>query len=226
MDQKSTFRKPCLLLFCLFISFRANAQVLEPGLAANLHAGATQAFTDVTQSDVNVSYGAALQYNIGSFSFFNTEYSMGRLSRVELDRYGKSYANNYKRVTATANISLGQFLDPDPQTAHYFIYNIYAGTGLGIIWTDISEPNALTPDNFGGITYKGMALTLPVNLGVNFKLLAFIYADSPISYNLNLQHNFAFTEMLDGYDPANSDNKMKDSFSTVNFGLKYNFGRR
>lgn len=222
--MKQIFTVPVYVALFLLLPFVTAAQVLDKGFTAGLHAGVTQAFTDVTESDINPSIGAVVQYNVNPFLFGNVEYSFGRLGREELDIYGKSYENNFNRITATANVSLGQFLKPDDRIAHYMLYNIYAGTGVGAIMSNISEPNALTTDGFGGITYKGTDFTVPVNLGFHFKISSYLNPDSPINLNVNLQHNFAFTEMLDGYDPANADNKTKDAFTVLNVGIKYSFG--
>ncbi len=211
---------------CLMTPRETAAQVFEPGFAVGVHLGATKAFSDVTDADINGSYGAVLQYNVTPFAFGNIEYSAGRLSRKELDRYGKRYTNNFNRIAATANVALGQFLDPDFRVAHYLTYNVYVGSGVGIIMSDISEPTELTLDNFGGTTYKGTDVAIPVNIGFNFKIASYIYPDSPVNFNVNLQHNFALTEMLDGYDPANSDNKTKDSFTVLNMGIKYSFRKK
>ncbi|NEU10243.1 porin family protein [Flavihumibacter sp. R14] len=226
MNYSSAFRALLIVSVTLIFSAQSSAQVLAPGLDAGIHIGATKAFTDVTDSDINPSYGAVVQYNVTPFTFGNLEYSFGKLSREELDKYNKSYTNNFHRVTATANVSLGQLLNPDYRIAHYMYYNIYVGSGIGMIYSNISEPNALTHDGFGGITYKGADLTIPVNVGINFKLGSYLYPNSPMKFSVNLQHNFGLTEMLDGYDPDNSDNKSKDSFTTLNLGMKYSFGKK
>ena len=214
-----------LFLFLALSAIVLNGQVLFPGFSAGVHLGATKPFTDVTDSDVGASFGAIAQYNFTSFAFAGLEYSAGILGRKELDLYGKSFKNKYNRLAATGNVALGQFLFPDDNIAHYLLYNMYVGTGIGVIMNNISEPNALTPDGFGGITYKGAALSIPVNLGFNFKFTTYLYPDSPLNFSVNLQHNFAMSEMIDGYDPNNSDNKMRDSFTTLNVGMKYNLGR-
>ena len=226
MNQIFTFRNITALFFWSLISVPVTAQVFLPGFSAGLQVGATQGFTDVTDADVNPSFGATVQYNVTSFSFATVEYSMGNLSRKELDLYGKSFTNNFKRITATANVGLGQLLNPDSRVAHYFIYNVYVGSGIGVIMSDIAEPNALTTDEFGVITYQGTDFAIPVNIGFNFKVGSYLYPDSPLNFTVNLQHNFGLTEMLDGYNPTNSDNKTKDSFTTVNFGVKFNFANK
>ena len=226
MNRFSALRNTLTLFAALTLFKPSSAQVLEPGFAAGVHVGVTQAFTDVTDSDINPSFGAVAQYNLTNFTFGNLEYSMGRLSRRELDIYTKSYVNNFHRVTATANVSLGQFLNPDHRIAHFMIYNIYVGSGIGMIYSNIAEPNALTRDGFGGITYKGADIAIPVNAGFNFKFGGYLYPDSPLNFTVNLQHNFGLTEMLDGYDPDNSDNKIKDSFTVFNVGMKYSFGKK
>lgn len=202
-----------------------NGQVLFPGFSVGVHLGATKPFTDVTDSDVNASFGAIAQYNFTPFVFTSLEYSAGILGRKELDLYGKSFENKYNRLAATGNVALGQFLFPDDNIAHYLLYNMYVGSGIGVIMNNISKPNALTPDGFGGITYKGAALSIPVNLGFNFKFTTYLYPDSPLNFSVNLQHNFAMSEMIDGYAPDNSDNKSRDSFTTLNVGMKYNLGK-
>ena len=93
-----------------------------------------------------------------------------------------------------------------------------------MIRSNIAEPNALTQEGCGGITYQGTDLTLPVQVGLNFKDGAGQYSNGPFTFNINLQHNFTFTEMLDGYDPKNLDNRIKDNFSVLSAGIKYNFG--
>ena len=219
-------RNYLLSIIIVFISAGASAQVLQPGLAVGLHADLTKGFTDVRKSDLSPGFGASIQYNVTPFIFFNAEYSKGRLSRNEPDIYGKSYINHFNRVTATANISLGQFLKPERRRAHQLLYNIYAGAGAGMIRSDIAEPNALTQEGFGGITYQGTDLTLPVQVGLNFEAGGGQYSDGPFTFNINLQHNFTFTEMLDGYDPRNLDNRIKDNFSVLSAGIIYNFGRK
>ena len=226
MTCPSALRHLLIAFITLTISARSSAQVLEQGFTTGIHVGVTQAFTDVTDSDINPSFGALAQYNITPFTFGNVEYSIGRLSRKELDIYGKRFTNNFHRVTATANVSLGQLLNPDYRVAHYLLYNVYVGSGIGMIYSNISEPNALTSDGFGGITYKGADLAIPVNVGFNFKIGGYLYPDSPMNFTVNLQHNFGLTEMLDGYDPDNSDNQTKDSFTVLNVGMKYSFGKK
>ncbi|MBC7744886.1 MAG: hypothetical protein H7096_07260 [Flavobacterium sp.] len=213
-----------LIVPSIFLYGNLYAQVLSPGISAGVTIGVTKPFTDVTNADVNPNFGASVQYNASPFAFAVMEYNYGKLSRKDLDIYGKRFSNTSNRLTATANVALGQILNPQDRIAHYLLYNVYVGTGLGVIVSNISKPNALTPDGFGGITYKGTDLTIPLNLGFNFKYASYLYPDSPLTFNVNIQHNVGLTEMLDGYNPANSDNKMKDSFTNLNVGVKYNFG--
>ena len=49
-----------------------------------------------------------------------------------------------------------------------------------------------------------------------------LISGGPFSLNINPQLNFAVTGMIDAYGPNNSDNKMWDSFTTLNVGMKYN----
>lgn len=201
------------------------SQVFKPGLSAGMHTGATKAFTDVTDADIKMNIGADLQYNLNNWTFANLQYSMGNLSQKEPDINDFAFTNKYHHLTATANVSLGQILKPDFRVAHYLLYNLYAGSGIGLIMSNISEPNALSKNEYGGITYKGTDVTLPVNLGFNFKVSSYLFPDSPLSFNVNLQHNITFTEMLDGYDASVPGNKYKDAFSTINIGIRYNFGK-
>jgi hypothetical protein len=206
----------------LFMVVSTQAQVNKQGFSASANIGGNLGFTDVKGSDVNLTYGGGVNYFISPFMGIKAEFNHGRLSRKLADRNFKAYINNYNYLTSTVNVALGQLLKPNEKVAHYMLYNIYMGTGIGVIASNISEPNSFTPDNLGGITYKGTDFTLPVNLGVDFKFLGFYYSKSPLSFNLNYQHSFAFTEMLDGYDPPN-DNNTKDSFGNLSFGLKYQF---
>lgn len=221
--MKSTLplRSIFLLALSTFIYGQSSAQVLQKGFAAGVHLGLTQPFTDVVQSDVNPNFGASVQYNATTFTFINAEFSNGKFARKDVDKHGKSYSNSSNRISATANVSLGQFLRPKRNEAHQLLYNIYAGTGAGVIMSNISEPNMVTFDGQGGVTYKGSDFIVPINLGLNFRSGGTMYNQSPLFFNVNLQHNFTFTEMLDGYNPANADNKTKDSFTTLNFGIKY-----
>ena len=56
---------------------------------------------------------------------------------------------------------------------------------------------------------------------LNYLLLV---SDGPFSLNINLQLNFAVTGMIDAYGPNNSGKKVRDSFTTINIGMKYNPG--
>ena len=219
--NNTIFRSIFVLSLSIFTYTQSSAQVLEKGFAAGIHLGLTQPFTDVVQSDVNPNFGASLQYNATTFTFINAEFSNGRFGRKDVDKHGKAYSNSSNRISATANVSLGQFLKPKRNEAHQLIYNIYAGTGAGVLISNISEPNALTFDGQGGVTYKGSDFIIPINLGVNFRTGGSMYDQKPLFFNVNLQHNFTSSEMLDGYNPANADNNTKDSFTTLNFGIKY-----
>lgn len=222
IDTLRLYRLVSLLFLLLLVVLSTEAQVNKKGFSASANIGGNQGFTDVQGSDLNITFGGGVNYYINPFLGLKAEFNHGTLSRKLLDRNYKNYTNNYNYLTTTVNVALGQLLKPNEKVAHYMLYNIYMGTGVGVIASNINELNNLTPDNLGGITYKGTDITLPVNLGIDFKFLGFYYTKSPLSFNLNYQHSFAFTEMLDGYDPPN-DNKAKDSFGNLSVGLKYHF---
>ncbi|WP_026897762.1 outer membrane beta-barrel protein [Daejeonella oryzae] len=225
MNKIFQINRVCYLLIFLLFAANASAQINKPGFSASVNLGGNQAFTDVDGSDLNITFGAGLNYYVTPFLGIKTEVSHGNLSRKLLDRNYKNFNNTYNYLNSTVNVALGQFLKPSEKVAHYMLYNLYMGTGLGLISSNIKEPNNVTPDNQGGVTYKGTDITVPVNIGVDFKFLGFYYTKSPLSFNLNYQHSFAFTEMLDGYDPPTGNNS-KDSFGNFTAGVKYQFSAK
>ena len=91
----------------------------------------------------------------------------------------------------------------------------YGGTGLGLAITK----------SLIELHNSSISVESEIGKGSIFKFTTYLYPDGPLNFSVNLQHNFAMSEMIDGYDPNNSDNKMRDSFTTLNVGMKYNLGR-
>ena len=147
-----------VMLLLLTVVTNSEAQVNGKGFSASANFGGNQGFTDVEGSDINITYGGGANYFINPFLGIKAEFNHGTLSRKLLDKNFKNYVNKYNYLTTTLNVALGQILKPNEKIAHFMLYNIYMGTGIGVIASNINEPTNFTPDNLGGITYKGTDL--------------------------------------------------------------------
>ncbi|MDB5119247.1 MAG: hypothetical protein JWN56_465 [Sphingobacteriales bacterium] len=194
------------------------SQIFNKGFSAGLNVGVTQPFADTYDSDLTINFGLGVQYHLTSYTFVSADFVKSTLERENLDRYYRRYRNSFTDLTLTANMSLGQVLAPmiGPKL---FINNIYIGAGVGVINSNVTQPNSETTDQYGGKRYKGSDLIIPINLGYDFKLAK----KGKIVGNVNYQYDYSTSDALDGYDVPFS--KSSDVYYKVTVGIKYLFGK-
>ncbi|UKJ07064.1 hypothetical protein [Solitalea lacus] len=218
-------KKTLLLSFSFYLFVQLGyAQLNYHRFSAGVNIGAVKAFMDTKESDLNLSFGATADMYLLPNMFISSTYSNGKFSLKNADIYGRSFKSSYNQFSAMFNITSATLFKPGWRSAYLPQNNIYLGGGIGGIFTTMQNPNNIAYDSGplnGDVKANQQSLFIPVNVGINFNILGMAY-ESIWTINLNYQHNFSFSDMLDGYDPA-LGNKYKDSFGVVTIGFRYNF---
>ncbi len=142
------------------------------------------------------------------------------------DPYGRSYYNDYQSIHLHADVQLGELLDLNED--HIYtkaLKNIYVGTGIGMVYNNISAINRLSADSsysYGGSDHSTNVL-IPVRIGYQFKIYN-SYDEPSILVDLGYQMNYVFGFGLDGYSDPLFTTRSYERFGGFHIGVKFNFG--
>ncbi len=144
-----------------------------------------------------------------------------------LDPYHLSYTNNFQMINLHVDVQAGEFMDyAGDSFLNKAIKNIYVGTGIGLVFNNISDNNSrLSPDSTYYIGGQDVSqnVVIPLRVGYQFK----IYNDYDMPYllvELGYQHNWVLGYGLDGYADPLVVTKTFEQFAGFHVGIKFNFG--
>lgn len=209
-----------IFLGLLFLPAIASAQFNYKKLGVSLGGGVSYPHMDVNAGKYTPVFGGRFQYNISPFADIGLDIQAGSIES-DPGSFKRPFTNKYFSTALTGKIHLAQFIDPSASTLARAAGWIYAGTGLGLIKSKVSDIDSTAAGAMSG--YDGADFLLPVNAGVRIPVLT-RHKETLLSVFLNYRMNVTFSDALDGYEPVQSGNTSNDFFSTVTLGVAFNIG--
>lgn len=179
-----------------------------------------------SESKFRPAFGVGVHYFSSRFLQLALDFQKGMLKGgVAEDRSGvkTGFENSYMAFAFCIRFApLGLIENKDKDKVLQMLSDIYIGTGIGYISSDVTV-NQVTQREYGALPfYKGGDLMIPIELG--FDLPLFRKKRNILLLNLNLRSNFCFTDEIDGYVPTVEANHFNDAYSALTCGLIYKFG--
>ncbi|QNL52063.1 hypothetical protein H8S90_11080 [Olivibacter sp. SDN3] len=217
----------CSLLFGLSVPAVCFGQFVGP-FSIGIGGGGTKLYGDLRNKPIDYAGHLEVDYLVSPFTSVGLQGQLGRLKGD--DQAGRDALNRYVGANANVKVRVGQFM---PQAKNYSLYslsnkniwsylsNLYAGVGIGFIYSDVEAYRGEHPD--GGIseTFAGedysYTTVVPVNVGID---IPFGYSlTGPVwAVNVNFQLGISFGDNLDGY--TNSYSNYQDRMMYFSVGVK------
>lgn len=193
-------------------------------LSVGAGAGPAAAFADLDDHTFSFAAYVATEYYMTPYITIGIEVQKGELAggNITTDRNHRQFVNSYLSGTGNIKFALGEILS-SYQLNNQLLYNLrglYAGVGFGYIKNKISNVRYYGNNFYPGADSSVEGL-VPLNLGINF-YLPDQWGHTRFTINLNLQHNIAIGEGLDGYGDAGAQHN--DMYTYATAGVKYHFG--
>ncbi len=233
--------KKFILFFVLaFAAVAAKAQsgykYYEWGWGGGVGYG--RAYADTKRQEYHPMFNLNIAYNYNPYLPVALEFQFGTLSgggrTRDRDQFGRQYKNNYKALILHADLQAGDIINYSNSGFLNIIKNFYIGTGAGAVsnnLTDIQRTNLYiengpigATDGFNGKN-KSTELVIPLRIGYEFKIYD-SYNQPGYTITIGYEHNYTFSEGLDGYDdtPQLFKNNAPDQYAHFTIGFRYNFG--
>lgn len=170
--------------------------------------------------------GIGIHYFSSKFLQLTADFQKGMLKGgVAEDRSGvkTGFENSYMAFAFSIRFApLGLLENKDKDKVLQMLSDIYIGTGVGYISSDV-KVNQITQREYGSLPfYNGGDLMIPIELG--FSLPVYKKRLNVLLINVNLRSSFCFSDEIDGYVPTVEANRWNDAYSTLTCGLIYKFG--
>lgn len=176
-----------------------------------LSIGGSYNFFDIEQDVINPVFGGFLKYSASPILAFRLHGTYGTYSgkSTELMKKDYGFANNITQVGLNVMVNLGtlSFKKKHPNT------NLYAFTGLTFAFSDAIRDKKIGTATTKG-TYTGTDLTVPVGVGIKFKM------SEEIDLGLEAVVNATRIDSLDMYGGAQNYPDFFGSFA-VTVGYKF-----
>ena len=213
------------LIVCL-TSFVSRAQLGYDYAQYDLgvSVGFNQFYGDAITAKSTNTLHFSLNYNQTPFLNYIVEFGAGKLSAGDAlhDLYGRQFTANYTSYAFRVQVQGGEVLDySDSQIINAF-KNVYLGTGLGIIYSNITEINRYSnrlPGFYTPGINKSNPVFIPARIGYELKIFN-KYEQPSFKIDVGYQYNFVFTDDLDGFRAGGKN----DAFSEITLGIKVALG--
>ncbi|MEO6521811.1 MAG: hypothetical protein ABIN91_09035 [Mucilaginibacter sp.] len=142
------------------------------------------------------------------------------------DPYYRDYANRFQSASLQATVQFGEFLDyENGGFISRALSNVYVGTGLGIVYNNITAINRVNPDStysYGGADHS-TNIMIPVKVGYQYKFYN-AYDEPSVMLEAGYQMNYVFGYGLDGYSDPIFTFRNYEQYGGWHIGIKFNFG--
>lgn len=213
---------------CIFLAFiqvkTASAQNIDYDFSLGFGASATQAYADVAKKNVQPAFSIGYYSHLNEFATLSLELQIGKLGGGDrnTDAYKREFLNNYGAVLFCGDVQAGTFFAVKDVPAKNTLRNIYAGSGIGVLFNSmkyVQRTNPITGDQYSG-TDQSTNFLLPLRIGYELK---FANRHNQIRYRVDVgyQFNITLAEGLDGYNEPGTANNAKDMYSQIGVVFKY-----
>jgi hypothetical protein len=157
---------------------------------------------------------------------YGTELAAIPIAYGLLDPYYRSYTNHYQMYSIHGDVQLGEFIDYDSGSLLMrTIRNIYLGTGIGMLYNNMSNVNRYNTDStyyYGGSDHTNNVF---IQVRAGYQLKYYNAYDEPfILLEVGYQVNYIFGYGLDGYSDPLFTFRNFEKTSGWHIGIKFNFG--
>jgi hypothetical protein len=204
----------CVSVLAVKAQIGYNYSQYEFGLSA----GFNTAHTDFANSKTGYSAIGHFTYNYTPFLNYIAEVQVGSIKGDDLKIFpGTAYSfnNNFTMVSFRAQLQMGEIIDYSRSQFANFFKNIYVSGGVGVIYTDLK----ISDTGIEAIEAKGSNIFIPAKFGYEFKFFN-SYSEPVAKLDIGYQHNFIFSDNLDGVTAG----KSSDAISQLVIGLKFGIG--
>ncbi|WPU94529.1 hypothetical protein SNE25_03210 [Mucilaginibacter sabulilitoris] len=225
-----------LAFACITVKAQSGYNYYEWGWGGGIGYG--RAYADTKRQDYHPIFNLNIAYNYNPFLPIALELQFGTLSgggrTRDKDASGRIYKNAYKALILHADQQMGDLIDYSDNGFLNVIKNFYIGTGIGAVSNNIkdiqrtnlySENDVIgSPEGFQGKD-KSINFLIPLRVGYEFKIYD-NYDQVGYTITIGYEHNYTFSEGLDGYNdnPAKYKNNAPDQYAHFTLGFRYNFG--
>ncbi|MBV8389758.1 MAG: hypothetical protein JO080_08165, partial [Mucilaginibacter sp.] len=163
-------------------------------------------------------------YNQSPFINYIFEAQFGKLAGGDAikDPLGRQFAADYQYYALRLQLQAGELIDYSQSELANALKNLYVGSGLSIIYDNITSINRYSVQYPGYYTPgldKASQLFLPVRIGYEFKIFN-KYQRPDIKIDLGYQYNYVFGDELDGFKAG----QLNDAYSQFTIGVKFSIG--
>jgi hypothetical protein len=135
---------------------------------------------------------------------------------------GRQFTSTFTAFQFRAQVQAGEVIDYSRSQFANVFKNLYVGTGIGIVYDNITNINRYSlyyPGFYTPGENSANEVFLPLRVGYELKLYN-SYNQPSFKIDLGWQYNFVFGDELDGFK-AGSKN---DAYSQYTIGIKFALG--
>ena len=148
------------------------------------------------------------------------------LAYQKIDPYFRYYNNQFQSISVHGDVQLGEFIDYDNGSLFKkFIRNISVGTGIGMVYNNITQVNRYNADTtyaYGGTDHSNNVI-IPVRVGYQLKIYN-AYDEPFMLLEAGYQMTYVFGYGLDGYSDPEFTSRKYEQYGGYSIGVKFNFG--
>lgn len=191
-----------------------------------LNAGFTKIYGDLQHTDYEPAFRFSFDRYLNRRVAMGIVFRRGTFSEYE-DK--NSWTDGLRVNNQFTTVALQTRISPFKVNGNNLVSGIYIGTGIGILFSDISNISTKfhDKDNFlitqvfpSAINTNSAAFYIPFNFGVNIPLSRKVFL------NYNYEFSYSFSDDLDGYNfKGGVANKYNDMFSIMSLGIGFRFGK-
>ncbi|MDB5141462.1 MAG: hypothetical protein JWQ66_175 [Mucilaginibacter sp.] len=223
---KLVVRTTLLTLLTCFTALVSKAQIgydysqYDVGFSV----GFNQFYGDVLTSKSTKGVNFNFNYNQTAYLNYIFELQLGKLAGGDAvnDPLGRQFSADYQYYAFRLQLQAGEIIDYSDSRLANAMKNLYVGTGIGIIFDNISSINRYSTQFPGYYTpglNKSQETFLPVRIGYEFKIFN-QYKRPDVKIDLGYQYNFVFGDELDGFKAGH----LNDGYSQFTIGVKFSVG--
>jgi len=223
---KLTVRTALLTLLTCLTSLISKAQIgYDYGkYDVGFSVGSNQFYGDVVTAKSTKGVSFNFNYNQGPFVNYIFEMQFGKLAGGDAinDPSGRQFAADYQYYALRLQLQAGEVIDYSRGGLANGLKNLYAGAGLGIIYSNITSVNRYSAQYPGYYTPgldKASQLFIPFRFGYEFKIFN-KYSRPDIKLDIGYQYNMVFGDELDGFKAGH----LNDAYTQLTIGVKFSLG--
>ncbi|MEO6849874.1 MAG: hypothetical protein ABI203_09495 [Mucilaginibacter sp.] len=223
---KTIIRTIALTFLVCFTTIFAKAQVGYDYAQYDLgiSVGFNQFYGDVVTPKSTKAVSLNFNYNQTPFLNYIFEAQFGKLAGGDStkDLLGRQFAADYQYYAFRVQLQAGEILDYSQSQVNNVLKNFYVGTGIGIIFNNITSINRYSlqiPGYYTPGDNSGNQIFIPARIGYELKIYN-KYEQPDVKIDIGYQTNFVLGDNLDGLKGGTHN----DTYAQFTIGVKFSIG--